>query len=355
MADQDDEIIDQNDIDALMKGPLLDAPSAEEEVTEDQEVAMEEEKKEESAEATEEGSAEEKPATDAEVVDFSEDGDFKRELDNIENEELQGDIDNLLDDSDDDADDDWEQDSLISQDDIEDLIKSSENEDEDALGDLDDFDSSDIESSLDENIPEKGDDEEGKEKSKEKKKKNKKKRSIKIGKKFVLIAASVIFIVGVSVLGGLLFLKDKKSDFPKQKTVAKPVPVEEPVVESVEINVDEKTSKPAVSGTMSKNLLSEPIVMKDFVILAPETIEGLAYVEAEITIDYSTDNAYYELKKNMPLYRDVIYLAILKALGSSKGDKITESDLLVIVKKALIDAMPEGSIKKVGFNNFKTG
>lgn len=131
--------------------------------------------------------------------------------------------------------------------------------------------------------------------------------------------------------------------------------MEDLVVESVEINVDKKPSKSEVSRPIPMDLMSEPLVMKDFIILAPEAIEGLAYIEADITIDYSTNNAYNEIKQNMPFYRDVIYLAIQKALGSTKGDKITESDLLVIIKKALINALPDGSIKKVDFDSFKAG
>jgi pilus assembly protein FimV len=344
----------------------------EEEVTTEQEVAMEEEKKEEEG-------IEEEPASEAIVVDLNEDDDLKEELDNIENEELQGDIDGLLDDSDDDSDDDWEQDSLISQDDIEDLIKSSENEDEDALGDLDSSDDAGNHSedaSMEED--DEGEDEEyeeyeeedsqvileesedqakeGKSKEKSKKKKKKKKRGpIKIRKKFIMIAASVIFFIGISLVAGFFFLKGDKKGTPTQKMTAQTVIPEEPVVESVEINIDQESSKPVVSRPVPQDLLKEPLVMKEFLILAPETIESLVYIEADISIDYSTDNAYYEIKQNMPFYRDVIYSAIQKALGSSKGDKITESDLLMIVKKALIKALPEGSINKVGFNSFKAG
>ena len=130
--------------------------------------------------------------------------------------------------------------------------------------------------------------------------------------------------------------------------------IEEPVIESIEVNAD-KPSKSKVFRPMPKDTILQPLVMKNFVILAPETIEGLAYIEADIKIDYSTNNAYYEIKENMPFFRDVVYLAIQKALASTKGDKITESDLLVIVKKALQKAMPEGSIKNVGFNSFKAG
>lgn len=340
-------------------------PVQNEDIVSEQEVAMEEEKKEDSVE--------EKSESDAMVVDLSEDDDLKGELDNIENDELQGEIDDLLDDSEGDDEDDWEQDSLISQDDIEDLIKSSENEDEDALGDLDSSsddnfsDDDPMEEEIEEDeedsqvILEESEDqpendknkEKLKKKKKKKEKKKKKKGSIKIGKKFIVIAASMLLLIGIFLTAGFFFLKGDKNRAFKQRIVAKAIPVEEPVVESVEINVDQKSSESVVS--IPSDLMNEPLIMKDFVILAPEAIEGLAYIEADITIDYSTNNAYNEIKQNMPFYRDVIYQAIQKALGSAKGDKITESDLLVIIKKALINALPDGSIKKVGFDSFKAG
>ncbi|MCD4744276.1 MAG: hypothetical protein K8R67_17575 [Desulfobacteraceae bacterium] len=350
-----------------------------EKIPTEQGVAMEEEKKEEGIE--------EEPAADDAVVNLSEDDDLEEELGNIENEELQGGIDDLLDDSQNrvdgvDGDDDWEQDSLISQEDIEDLIKSSENEDEDALGDLDGSDSSEDEEALSDDDIEENDDEdeeeeyieedeedskvileeseeppeEGKSNTKSKKKKKKKKRKpIKPGKKFFVIAASIILFFGILSVAGYFFMTGDKQDAPKQQMVARAMPVNEPVVKSVEIDVDQKSSKATIPQPISDVLISEPLVMKGFVILAPETIEGLAYIQTNITIDYHTNNAYYEIKENMPVYRDIIYLAIQKALGSSKGDKITESDLLVIVNKALKEALPDGSIKKVSFNSFKAG
>ena len=140
----------------------------------------------------------------------------------------------------------------------------------------------------------------------------------------------------------------------QRKIVTESVLIEEPVVKSVDINID-KSSKPQVSRPMPDDSIIEPLIMKGFIILAPETIEGLSYIEADIIIDYSNDSAYYEITDNMPLYRDIIYSAVQKALGSTKGDKITEPDLLVIVQKALQRAMPEGAIKKVSFKSFKAG
>ena len=132
-------------------------------------------------------------------------------------------------------------------------------------------------------------------------------------------------------------------------------PTEESVVDSVEIDVDENPAKHSMSKPIPKTVITEPLVMKNFVILAPDTIEGLAYIKTGVTIDYSTNNAYHEIKGNMPFYRDIVYLAIQKALGSAKGDKITEPDLLVIVNKALENALPDGSIKKISFISFKAG
>jgi len=354
--------------------------AAKEEVTTQEEVGMEEEKKEEDT-------VDEKPASDGMVVDLGEDDDLQDELENIENDELQGDIDDLLDDSEEGGagdDEDWEQDSLISQDDIEELIKSSENEDEDALGDLDspdpldDYDGKgrednkgeddDEEEEEDEEadskvILEEAEEQEEDSKAEKKSKKKKKKRSIKISKKLIVIAASVIVFIGVGFLAGFYFLKGDQKVTPNQEIVSEVMTIndsrdnagKETVVKTIEIDIDQKTSDQKVSQPMSKGSLFEPLVMKDFVILAPDTIEDLAYIEADINIDYSNNKAYYEIKENMPFYRDVVYLAVKKALDSAKGNIITEPDLLAIVKKALIKALPPGAIKRVGFNSFKAG
>jgi pilus assembly protein FimV len=309
----------------------------------------------------------------------------------IEEEELQTDIDSLLDDPGDDAgDDDWEQDSLISQDDIEELIKSSENEDEDALGDLDslgsiDGSNTDGDDFGDDSGNETNDDQEitkedvededpgaedskvileesGESSSPEKpgkktKKKKKRKGSTKIGKKLIIILLILLF-VSILSLAGYFFLKKDDKNLPQQQIVTKTVLVEKPMIESVEINVDENSSKSnqaKMSKPVSDDLIVEPLIMKDFIILAPETIEGLSYIQVDINIDYSNDSAYYEIKENMPFYRDIVYSSVQKALDSNKGDKITEPDLLQIVQKALIKALPEGSIKKVSFKSFKAG
>jgi flagellar basal body-associated protein FliL len=347
---------------SLAEEPVSEEDFSQQEITTDQEAAMEEKQE-----------IMEDPESDSMIVDLDDDDDLTKELDSMENEELQGDVDSLLDDSEEDAGDDWEQDSLISQDDIEDLIKSSENEDEDALGDLDSSDDEDefgeddlgddeleddeedddakvileeSEGSPDENI-------EGKP---EKKQKKKKKRSIKISKKFVIMAASVVVLAGaLSLVWFFVLNKDKKPVPGQRKIVEENVIVKDPVVESVDIIVDNNSSKPKISKPMPSYSKTEPLVMKGFVVLAPETIEGLSYIQADISIDYYTDNAYHEIKNNMPFYRDIVYSAVQKALGSTKGDKITESDLLVIVQKALKEAMPERSIKQVSFKSFKAG
>ena len=386
-ADPDEQVFDQEAVPAEENLPEEEPVSNEdiepeqdvalEETTTEQEVAMVKEKEEDIVENS---------VPDKTVVNLGEDDDLDEELEKIENDELQGDIDSLLDDTGDSTDeDDWEQDSLISQDDIEELIKSSENEDEDALGDLDGADSSDddfYDEVGEEDIEEEDGDEEDedeveedsqvileeseesseeerKSKPKKKKKGKKKKTSLKIGKKFVVIAASVLLLVSVLSVAGYFFFTKRGNNIQKKKIVAEKAHIEEPIeeseVESVVINVDNNPSKPKVSKPMPDDLIIAPLIMKDFMILAPETIEGLSYIQADITIDYSNDNAYYEIKENMPFYRDVVYLAVQKALGSIKGDKITEPDLLVIVQKALIKALPEGSIKKVSFKLFKAG
>jgi len=333
-----------------------------EEITTEQEVVMED---------TEQKDTIEKPAPDKVVVDLNDDDDLETDFTDMEDEELQGDIDSFLDDTESEGDDDWEQDSLISQDDIEELIKSSENEDEDALGDLDNFDPENTEEGFDEDTF--GDDEpetdgadedpavdlekdkDKRDNNKNEKKKKKKKKKRKIGKKFIIMALSALLFIGLAFMAGRYFLKDEKRETPDQTVTEVARPEEKAEIESVKIDPDPENSKSMVLRPIPENPMKKPLVLRDFLILAPETIQGLSYIAADISIEYATDKIYQDIKNNMPYYRDIIYSAIQRALGSAKGDKITESDLLIIIKKALMEVMPDGAIKKVGFNSFKAG
>lgn len=157
------------------------------------------------------------------------------------------------------------------------------------------------------------------------------------------------FFACLIVLAGyFLFFPLERQTADSGVQVAKPVPGEETSeeVQSVDIDLEEK----AAYSTEPRKL-----ALKDFLIMAPEQSENLAYIRADISIDYSDKNVYNSIKAHTPFYRDIIYTSIRDALDSEKGDKVTEADLAEIVNKALQDALPEESIKKVSFSGFKAG
>ncbi|RLC03291.1 MAG: hypothetical protein DRH34_05930 [Deltaproteobacteria bacterium] len=292
-----------------------------------------------------------KPDSDITVLDFDSD----------EDEDVsQEDIDALLLESDDEDDED---DILISQDDIDTLLMAADQEDEDVLGDLadnefdgsfdDDIEDEDIEDedmlendefeSEDEAYDEdqvvlEGDDEEPVTKPKKKK--------VKAGSqwyksKLVIACASALIILGITVpLTYFIFFSGEET---QDNPIAR-LSVEtqrEIEIETVDVHVRESVNKP---GNM---------ILKDFVILASDLSKDMAYITADISIDYSDQRAYHEIQNNLSFYRDLIYDSINKSFVSEKRDEITEADILWIVETTLKKVLPGHYIARVSFKSFK--
>ena len=275
----------------------------------------------------------------------------------------QEDIDALLQESDEDEDllDD-DEDMLISQDDIDTLLMAADQEDEDLLGDLmgddmdasmdDDFDDEDIlekdeesseEMEGDQVVLEGGDDEPEDE--------DHPTRSDSRWKKWyksrlVVATASIIIVLGISVPSVyFLFFSQAPVQIPEKK----PVPVAMEVsgrnveVASVEINTN-------MVPDLKK---SGNIILTNFVVLASDLSKDMAYVTADISIDYSDQRAYHEISDNLSFYRDLIYESIQKNLLSEKRNEVTEADLIWGIENTLKKILPPDYIEKVSFKSFK--
>ncbi|MCP4718323.1 MAG: hypothetical protein GY860_02605, partial [Desulfobacteraceae bacterium] len=275
----------------------------------------------------------------------------------------QEDIDALLQESDEDEDIlDDEDDILISQDDIDTLLMSADQEDEDLLGDLmgdemdasldGDFDDEDILDGDQEEyaghggdqvVLEGGDDagaEEGDSRSSDKRWKNLYKS------KLVIATASAILVLGICVPSVyFLFFSQEKVQIPEKMPV--PVVMEELgrdiEVASIDIN----------ASAVPDFKKSGNIILTNFVVLASDLSKDMAYVTADISIDYSDQRAYYEINDNLSFYRDLIYESIQKNLVWEKRNEVTEADLIWGIETTLKKVLPLDYIEKVSFKSFK--
>lgn len=300
-----------------------------------------------------------KPGSEPDVLELTDD----RE------DVTQEDIDALL--SEPDEEEEAEDDVLISQDDIDTLLMAADQEDEDVLGDLMDkgmdigldedlFEKSgETEEKEDEEIENEVDDEDGYEEENEDqvvlqgedeialKPKQKKAGSPWIKKKLVLAFASFLVLLGIAVPISYFFFFSS-SEKPAEVVVSMPQP---PVVSPQrEIGIDtvEAPVKPLVEDKNPGNM-----VLKDFVILAPDISIQMTYVTADISIDYADQKAFREIRKNLPYYRDLIYDAISKSLVVEKQENITEAEILSGIEAALRTALPGESISRISFLSFK--
>lgn len=272
----------------------------------------------------------------------------------------QDDIDALLQESDEDEDfmgD--EEDILISQDDIDTLLMAADQEDEDLLGDLmgddmgvnmdDNFDDEDILDSDEEDdagyggdqvVLAGGEDDLPDEDGSGKPWKN------RVKSKLVIATASAILVLGISVpIVYFLFFSQAPVRIPEKISV--PMVMEEPgrniEVASVDINVNAATD-------LKK---SGNIILTDFVVLASDLSKDMAYVTADISIDYSDQRAYHEINDNLSFYRDLIYESIQKNLLGEKRNEVTEADLIWGIETSLKKVLPLDYIEKVSFKSFK--
>lgn len=253
----------------------------------------------------------------------------------------QEDIDSLLNTPDDDlAEDTEEYESLISQDDIEELLKVSAEEDVDLLEDDFDIVGDDHQVVLEDadTLPE--EDASGQDVVDTESLKKKWYRS-----RLVLAGITLVILLGAGIPSGYYFLfrEEPAPDVQQQAAITETSPPA--AFDSVAINLEPRIPDRA-PGTMA---------MDKFMILVPSRKDGLNYVSADISIDYSDGKALNLISRNLPRYRDIVFDAIGTSLSSEKGEKITEKELLVIIREALNKALPEPFIDKVAFTAFKTG
>ncbi len=275
----------------------------------------------------------------------------------------QEDIDALLQESDEDEDllDD-EDDILISQDDIDTLLMAADQEDEDLLGDLmdddmdgsldDDFDDegildSDVEEYAghggDQVVLEGGDDGEADaidSPSSDRGWKNWYKS------KLVIAAALAMLVLGISVPSVyFLFFSHGPVQLPEEKLV--PVAMEEPGrdIEVASVDID--------ASVIPDFKKSGNIILTKFVVLASELSKDMAYVTADISIDYSDQRAYHEINDNISFYRDLIYESIQKNLVWEKRNEVTQADLIWGIETTLKKVLPSDYIEKVSFKSFE--
>ena len=297
---------------------------------------------------------------------------WNKHLDNLEedfDEEdedvTQDDIDALLLASDEDEDfmaD--EDDILISQDDIDTLLMAADQEDEDLLGDLmgddmgddmgtgmeDDFDDEDILGSDDEGDAGPGGDqvvlEGGEDEVPDEDGSSGKPWKNWAKSKLVIATASAILVLGISV-PIVYFLFFSQAPVQIQEKIFVPIVMENPAREIEVASVDINVSAP-VDLKKSGN-----IVLSDFVVLASDVSKEMAYVTADISIDYSDQRAYHEINDNLSFYRDLIYESIQKNLLGEKGNEVTEADLIWGIETSLKKVFPLDTIEKVSFKSFK--
>lgn len=289
-----------------------------------------------------------KPDSDT-LLDFDGDGDGDGDV-------TQDDIDSLLLESDDEDED--EDDILISQDDIDTLLMAADQEDEDVLGDLmdddvdhEDYDEDILDSDSFDEYDEIEDEEEGGDKvvlegddESSVVKSKKKRKSAWYKSKLVMACAFGLIVLGITIPTAyfVFFSGEPDQNIHRQPMAAfDTIPQREIEIETVDINVRAMDLKKP--GTM---------LLKDFIILA-DLSKDMAYITADISIDYSDQRAYHEINNNLSFYRDLIYDSLSKSLVSEKRDEITEADILWIVETTLKKVLPGHYINRVSFKSFK--
>jgi pilus assembly protein FimV len=281
-----------------------------------------------------------------------------------DDEVTQDDIDSLLLESDDDLEDgeeDEDEDLLISQDDIDTLLMAADQEDEDVLGDLMDDDIEDILEGEQENAEDApgtdGDIEGGADKvvledDDLPEDSAQDKSGIKSGwyrSKLVIAGISAIVVLGITIPAAyFLFF----SGTPEQAAPVQDDSFALPAQDSGE-NMDIQTVSIDIQSQPVAMKKSGILVLKNFIVLTPDTGNDLTYITADISIDYSDERAVNEIEGNLSFYRGIIYDALRKTLALKNQDKIVQSDLLFIIENKLKKALPGPYIDRVSFKSFK--
>jgi len=324
--DNDDmELISQNDIDSLMN---LNTSDSKEEIEPEAEQVAEYGGREDDTSGNKTSEYFLKPDSAVTLLDLKE-GD----------EDVSGeDIDTPMIDDDD---------FLISQDDIDTLLKAADQEDEDVLGNLMGEDSDDgtddednyeryrLKNDEDQVILEDDDNEEAADTD----------SKLKWYKsKLVIACASVLLAMGIIVPAVYFFFfsgdSSQTQDTIEQYAVGGLKEIE---IETVGRNVK-------IEGNING---AGNMVLRDFVILVSELSQDMVYITTDVSIDYSDQKAVHEIQNNLSFYRDLIYSSINESLASGRHDQITEADILWKIEKALKKALSGTYIDRVSFKSFR--
>ncbi|MCP3921809.1 MAG: hypothetical protein GY714_04410 [Desulfobacterales bacterium] len=341
------ELISQSDIDNLLEGGMgdddMDRPESEEVPAEEAALPPQDEI--------------------GELLDSSDDEDENSLI-------SQGDIDKLLSGDIDDDDGDEESD-LISQDDISSLLSTEEDEpaeteesliSQDDINKLmnldDDFEEPDDLSPEpeadtsdpvdDESIEEllQGDDESDPvilDSPDEK----------KSWKSKVVALVVILLVISVGTFSYYKFFGEPKpvvTDIPEQiEEVEKEDVVEKPVEEEkipVEKPFEEEKEDP---------LVDDEIVfakMANFIVLTPKEVKDITYISGDLSIEMMSSSL-KKIKENKPKYRDIIYRAIKASIAEKGNVKIVKEDLAEELKNRLIEE--DLTVENVVFTDFEKG
>lgn len=158
----------------------------------------------------------------------------------------------------------------------------------------------------------------------------------------VLIAASVVLLLSVS---GTLFFLFRGGEEPDFEAV---VPAEQVETEIAEAPV---LDEPAFNFARGEKMTS---TLTGFIVPAPLKMKGVSFIAADISIEF-IDVSSDPLKGYEPFFRNIIYDVLRKALVLNDKSLIVEADLKRMIEKAVNDALTEGAVEKVDFIMFKIG
>lgn len=168
--------------------------------------------------------------------------------------------------------------------------------------------------------------------------------------KFIMAGVSALLVLTIAIPSAyfLFFLGDPGE-------MAETDPITQETKKNDETKSEAVNTKEQMVNTKKQDIVKKPgnIVLKNFIVLAPDSAEDITYITADISIDYSDQKAYHRIQKNMSFYRDLIYNSIKERLGSKGKKKITEADILLVVETTLKKVLPEHYIDRVSFKSFK--
>jgi flagellar basal body-associated protein FliL len=96
------------------------------------------------------------------------------------------------------------------------------------------------------------------------------------------------------------------------------------------------------------------VTMNGFLVPAPANIKGMAYIALDMTLEIS-DAPSDPIKDYEPFFRNIVYEVINKAFVLQSDARIVEADLKKMIKDALNDALSEGAVSRIDFDGFTAG